>query len=214
MCCKALKLRVTLQNGPLSWVNSISPSNSERPLKDKHWQTFFAESSQEDISNLAPKLLLWKLYVDGSSGKAGSGARIVLISPMENKLNFTLCFGFKATNNVAYYEALLAGLRLAKEMSAKEIEIHSYSQLVISQVIGKFITKDKNMADYLMKAKDQLLSFEKYELSQIPRTENFFADVLSKLASSQDTELFKTVLVELLLSPSTSEKADETLWVE
>ncbi|KAL2505926.1 RT RNaseH 2 domain-containing protein [Abeliophyllum distichum] len=48
----------------------------------------------------------------------------------------------------------------------------------------------------------------------IPRTDNSFVDVLSKLASSQDAELFKTVPVELLFSIFISEMASKTLWVE
>lgn len=53
--------------------------------------------------------------MDGLTGYIGSGARIVLMSPKGHKLNSAVRFGFKATNNVAEYEALLARLRLAKK---------------------------------------------------------------------------------------------------
>lgn len=42
----------------------------------------------------------------------------------------SLRFGFKASNNQAEYEALVAGMRLAKEMGVKELKIKSDSQLV------------------------------------------------------------------------------------
>lgn len=58
----------------------------------------------------------WNLLIDGSSRDAGFRLRIVLISPKGHKLNCVVRFGFKATNNMAEYEALLAGLRLVKEM--------------------------------------------------------------------------------------------------
>ncbi|KAL2499142.1 Retrovirus-related Pol polyprotein from transposon 17.6 [Abeliophyllum distichum] len=55
---------------------------------------------------------------------------------------------------------------------------------------------------------------QQIQLYYIPRTENWFADALSKFTSLSDAELFKTVHVKLLPSPSISEKACKTLWVE
>ncbi|CAL8145589.1 unnamed protein product [Prunus armeniaca] len=49
-------------------------------------------------------------------------------------LSTALRFKFHASNNEAEYEALLAGLRLAKEMGAEQIQIFSDSQLVVHQV--------------------------------------------------------------------------------
>ncbi|CAL9030056.1 unnamed protein product, partial [Prunus brigantina] len=77
---------------------------------------------------------LWTLYVDGSSNAQGCGAGLVLISPDKVVLEYALRFKFHASNNEAEYEALLAGLRLAKEMGARQIQIFSDSQLVVHQV--------------------------------------------------------------------------------
>ncbi|KAL2461621.1 Ribonuclease H [Abeliophyllum distichum] len=54
------------------------------------------------------------------------------------------------------------------------------------------------MVAYLKKAKNLLFHFEVYELLQIPRVENDYADALSKLASSRDSELMKAIPVEKL----------------
>ncbi|KAI5323200.1 hypothetical protein L3X38_032272 [Prunus dulcis] len=77
---------------------------------------------------------LWTLYVDGSPNAQGCGVGLVLISPDKVVLEYAIRFKFQASNNVAEYEALLAGLRLAKEMGAKQIQIFSDSQLVVHQV--------------------------------------------------------------------------------
>ena len=53
-------------------------------------------------------LTLWKIFVDGSSTDEGAGAGIVLISPKDHKIHYALKFSFKASNNEAEYEALLA----------------------------------------------------------------------------------------------------------
>ena len=49
-------------------------------------------------------------------------------------MNCALRFGFKASNNEAEYEALIAGLELAKEMKVESLDIFSDSQLVVCQI--------------------------------------------------------------------------------
>ena len=58
----------------------------------------------------------WKLFVDGSSNENGSRPGLMLVSPENHRISSALRFTFKASNNEAEYEALLAGLRLAKEL--------------------------------------------------------------------------------------------------
>ncbi|KAI5323900.1 hypothetical protein L3X38_032973 [Prunus dulcis] len=70
---------------------------------------------------------LWTLYVDGSSNAQGREAGLILISPNKVVLEYGLGLKFHASNNVAEYEALLVGLRLAKEMGTKQIRIFSDS---------------------------------------------------------------------------------------
>ncbi|KAL0362157.1 UNVERIFIED_CONTAM: hypothetical protein Scaly_1170900 [Sesamum calycinum] len=55
----------------------------------------------------------WKLFVDGSSNLQGSGAGLILETPLGDKIQYALRFSFDASNNEAEYEALLAGGRLA-----------------------------------------------------------------------------------------------------
>ena len=72
--------------------------------------------------------------MDDASNDTRSRACIMLISPEGHKIHCALCFGFKASNNEAEYEAFIAGLRLAKELQARSIQIYSDSQLVVNQV--------------------------------------------------------------------------------
>lgn len=57
---------------------------------------------------------------------------MILISSERHMLNCTVMFGFKAMNNAVEYEALLVGLRLAREMQVKKLIINIDSQLVVS----------------------------------------------------------------------------------
>nr|GEY83921.1 reverse transcriptase domain-containing protein [Tanacetum cinerariifolium] len=58
----------------------------------------------------------WVLFTDGSSCLEGSGAGLILRSPKGEEFTYALRFEFDASNNEAEYEALVAGLRIAKQM--------------------------------------------------------------------------------------------------
>ncbi|GAV56628.1 RVT_3 domain-containing protein, partial [Cephalotus follicularis] len=79
---------------------------------------------------------MWKLSVDGSSCLTGSGAGLVLTSPDGWKLEYALRFKFKAKNNEAEWEALIAGLTIAKHLEVQRIEVSSDSQLVVGLANG------------------------------------------------------------------------------
>ncbi|KAM2478825.1 hypothetical protein PS1_002626 [Malus domestica] len=88
-------------------------------------------------------------------------------------MEYAIRFKFKASNNEAEYEALLAGLRLAKHLGVKRIDIFSDSQLVVNQI------------------------------TQVPRAANSHADVLAHLASAVEDKIGRKLHVELLAAPST-----------
>ncbi|CAL2266052.1 unnamed protein product [Prunus armeniaca] len=146
---------------------------------------------------------LWTLYVDGSSNAQGCGDGLVLISPDKAVLEYALHFQFHASNNEAEYEALLAGLRLAKEMGARQIQIFSDSQLVVHQVNQDFTAKDVSMTAYLQHTRHLLATFNAYLINQVPRSENSHADALARLASAIKQGLGRNIHMEILDQPST-----------
>ena len=87
--------------------------------------------------------------MDGVSSVIRVGARIVIITPKRIRLEHSFKLGFRASNNEAEYEALLARLRVNLDMDAWEVEIYSDSQLVVSQVQGNFEARDARMKEYL-----------------------------------------------------------------
>ena len=76
--------------------------------------------------------------MDGASNLRGSGAGIVLEGPEGVLIEQSLRFAFKASNNKAEYEALIAGMLLAKEMGNTRLLVKSDSALVAGQVTGEF----------------------------------------------------------------------------
>ena len=75
---------------------------------------------------------LWKVFVDGASSALGAGAGIVIITLEWIRVEHSFRLGFKASNNEAKYEALLAGLRVVLNLGAREVEIYSDSRLVVN----------------------------------------------------------------------------------
>ena len=95
----------------------------------------------------------WRVFVDGASNAMGAGAGIVIITPKGIRLEHSFKLGFKASNNEAEYEALLAGLRVVLHLGAKDVEIYSDSRLVVYQILGSFEARDSRMKAYLSAAK-------------------------------------------------------------
>jgi len=73
----------------------------------------------------------------------------ILEGPNGLLIEQALRFAIKASNNQAEYEALIAGMLLAKEMGARSLLAKSDSVLVIGQVTGEYQAKDPQMAAYL-----------------------------------------------------------------
>ncbi|CAL2229367.1 unnamed protein product [Prunus armeniaca] len=94
---------------------------------------------------------IWQLHVDGASNHKGAGASVVIITPDGTLLEQAITLGFSASNNEAEYEALLAGLLLAKELSIMRLAIYSDSQLIKNQASGEYMTKHPRMVQYLDK---------------------------------------------------------------
>ncbi|XP_064955577.1 uncharacterized protein LOC135607564 [Musa acuminata AAA Group] len=128
----------------------------------------------------------WLLCVDGSSGRSGVGAGLVLEAPDDRSFERSLHFRFKATNNEAEYEALLAGFRLAIEMQVDDIHVLTDSQLVAEEIDGGYEARDPTMSKYLAEVRTLAAHFSRFVLSRVPRHQNERADALARLASKSD----------------------------
>ena len=69
-----------------------------------------------------------------------------------------------ATNNQAEYEALIAGLELAKAVKADKVKIRTDSQLVTNHISERFQPRDGKMKQYLKKVKLMIGKFESVEV--------------------------------------------------
>ncbi|KAE8816981.1 retrotransposon ty3-gypsy subclass [Hordeum vulgare] len=104
------------------------------------------------------------VHFDGSRKLEGSGTGVVLTSPRGDKFCYVLELMFRCTNNVAEYEALLHGLRIAKEMNLSRVGCLDDSYLVAQQVSGTWDSKDPLIAAYRRPVTKVASYFHGYQL--------------------------------------------------
>jgi ribonuclease HI len=90
-------------------------------IKSQIIADFFADWGEHQYLPLAPDSTHWRMHFDGSKLLGGLGAGIVLTSPKGDKLQYVLQMHFCASNNVAEYEALVHGLKMAKQIGIRRI---------------------------------------------------------------------------------------------
>ncbi|XP_020206481.1 uncharacterized protein LOC109791584 [Cajanus cajan] len=145
----------------------------------------------------------WTIHVDDSSNNHGSGAGIILEGPTSLTLEKSLRFAFKASNNQAEYEALLAGLQLAREVGVRKLICWTDSKVVSEQVNDNFQVKDAHLLKYYHTFRNMSQHFEEVVVKHCPRENNERADQLARLATSncKPGQLRTTLHLELS-SPS------------
>ncbi|MCW4355348.1 bifunctional RNase H/acid phosphatase [Hoyosella sp. YIM 151337] len=117
----------------------------------------------------------------GNPGPAGYGA--VVLDPSDRAVlaERKLAIGV-ATNNVAEYSGLIAGLQAAAELGATEVEVRMDSKLVVEQMSGRWKVKHPDMIPLARKAAELARSFSHVEYTWVPRAQNSHADRLANEA--------------------------------
>ena len=80
--------------------------------------------------------------------KKGTGTGLVFVSPLGVRMRYMVRIHFSTSNNVAEYEALINGLRIAVELGIRRLDIRGDSQLVIDQVMKESSYHNAKMAVY------------------------------------------------------------------
>jgi probable phosphoglycerate mutase len=88
----------------------------------------------------------------------------------------------RATNNVAEYGGLIAGLQAALELGATDIEVRMDSKLVVEQMSGRWQVKHPSMKPLAREAADLVRQLGGVRFTWIPRAQNSHADRLANEA--------------------------------
>lgn len=125
-----------------------------------------------------------RVYSDGAArGNPGlSGAGAVLVEPNGQVVDRLGKFLGVQTNNFAEYMGLLLGLRRAKQLGVREVEVYADSELMIRQLGGRYQVKSPSLRPLYEEALRLLNDFSRVKLVHVPREMNAAADEMSNRA--------------------------------
>lgn len=84
----------------------------------------------------------------------------------------------EATNNVAEYRALIAGLSRAATAAVTELSVFLDSELVVRQMRGEYRVKDAKLKPLFAEAQQLAGQFRPITFQHVPREKNAVADTL------------------------------------
>jgi ribonuclease HI len=121
------------------------------------------------------------LFTDGGArGNPGPAGIGVLLRDDDGVVLGEMAEGIGvASNNVAEYKALIAGLEMAHEQGITHLDIYLDSQLVVSQMKGEWKIKNVNLRPLAIKAHSLMQRFEQAGISHVRRESNTEADKLA-----------------------------------
>jgi ribonuclease HI len=154
----------------------------QKAIKSQVLADFLAEWTDTQLPMAPIQLELWTMCFDGSLMKTGVGAGLLFISPLGKHVHYVLRLHFSASNNVAEYEALVNGLRIAVELEVRRLDARGDSQLVIDQVMKNSHCRDQKMEAYRDEVWRLEDKFYGLELNHVARRYNETADELAKIA--------------------------------
>lgn len=117
----------------------------------------------------------------GNPGPAGFGAVVRDANTGELLREVAGAIG-RATNNVAEYQGLLAGLRAAAELGPRSVEVRMDSKLVVEQMAGRWQVKHPDMRALRRQAADVVRRLPDVTYRHVRRELNGHADRLANEA--------------------------------
>jgi ribonuclease HI/transposase InsO family protein len=158
-----------------------------KAIKSQALADFLAEWTDTQLPTTLIQPELWTMYFDGSLMKIGAGAGLLFVSPLRKHLRYVIRLHFPASNNMAEYEALINGLRIAIELGVRRLDARGDTQLLIDQVMKNSHCPDRRMEAYCDEVRRLENKFYGLELNHIARRYNETADEVAKIASGRTT---------------------------
>jgi ribonuclease HI len=124
----------------------------------------------------------------GNPGPAGYGAAVLDGATGEVLAECKGGLGI-ATNNVAEYTGLIAGLEAARELGAHTVAVRMDSKLVVEQMSGRWKINNVPLRALAERARELVADFDVVTFDWIPRARNTHADRLANEAMDEQAAL-------------------------
>ncbi len=161
-----------------------------------------ATAQASDAAQATEEVIVW---ADGGSrgnpGPAGYGALITSASTGDVLAELREGIGW-ATNNVAEYRGVIAGLEHAQTLGARRVVVRADSKLVIRQLSGGYKVQSPALIPLHAKARQLTDGFEEVVFEHIAREANQRADLLANRAMDDQGEVTDPAKVAAAQSPA------------
>jgi hypothetical protein len=172
----------------------------QRVIKSQALADFIVEWTDSGLRGINELPDHWLVYFNGSYTLKGAMAGIVLIPPKGDILKYAIQLKFPATNNIAEYERLVTGLRLAKDLNIRWLLIRGDSQPVAKQVQKEYDCNNEMMIEYLAEVRMMEKFFDGFEVWYVLHLDNRDTDLLAWIASCR-APTPPNVIIERLSKP-------------
>jgi probable phosphoglycerate mutase len=125
---------------------------------------------------------IWVTFDGASRGNPGHAAIGAVVNDSSGRIAEVSEYIGEATNNVAEYRALIAGLHAALPFQARVLHVRGDSKLVIEQMRGRWKVKHAVLKPLAREAVELLRRYDTVDIEHIPRERNAEADALANAA--------------------------------
>jgi hypothetical protein len=129
-------------------VETFDEASDQLLCIDSDVSNWFVQEGSLDFDTVEESEGIWTLEFDGSHSSSGSGTGIVLTAPSGETFYHSYRLEYHCTNNIAEYEALILGFNLAIDKGVAHLRAKGDSDLIVSQVMMKFSTKNEKLKKY------------------------------------------------------------------
>ena len=157
-------------------------SEPETPESEPETPESEPETPEAEATELAGvKRGYYLLNADGGNrgdplGRAAIGA-LLRTRRLETVAQISRAIG-PATHNVAEYQALIEGLKLARGYGVQQIRVYMDSEIVVDQVNGVSAVRKAHLGELHEQARGLVAQFKSFRISWVPRELNAEADRL------------------------------------
>jgi ribonuclease HI len=130
--------------------------------------------------NAAEVMKLATIYFDGGGQSPGPVTAACTVQLSDGSFEQAVKRFDQGTHNIAEWEALILGLRVALKHDERHVMVKGDSMLVVKQVKREWKTKNEALRRLRTQAEELLALFETWHVEWIPRKENRRADELGR----------------------------------
>ena len=134
--CDILPLGEVIQSQDATWrttkwalklMNQGITYAPQTAIKSQVLADFITEWTEVQMPPAVVDQEYWAMYFDGSLMKKDAGVGLVFVSPLGVRMKYMVHLHFPSSNNVAEYEALINGLRIAIELGIRCLDVQGDS---------------------------------------------------------------------------------------